>query len=214
MFHFPRKRIQEFLETTNQFLKTTAGTITSLTLLLGTTSSLVLFIVRIPPFDSCSDNSLAIEHFQEEPLKTIPHELKTQFGSLDMEINVYKNGDVLTIYGQTRKWLCFPEKQIDTVADSLVNFLIPQAVAQTTVPNVREKTTYIQEQTLSPDNPQIIEQTRIYSDGTVEKTRINSKSGIIVDKSVSTTTITPELQERLDRGVEVEETTIIDVRPQ
>ena len=213
-----RKRIKEFLETTEQFLKTTTGMITSLTLLLGATSSLGLVIgLRIPAKDACSDSYLSIEHFSEQPLKTSPHKITTEHGSVNMEISVYKNGDILTTYGQNRKWLCFPEvgiiPQTGTVTNSLVDFLIPQAVAQTTVPNVRERTTYIQEQTLSPNNSQIIEQTRIYSDGTVEKTRINRQTGIIVHKSVSTTTITPELQERLDRGVEVEETTIIDVRP-
>ena len=220
-----RQRTREFLETTDQFLKTTTGTITSLTLLLGATSSLGLVIgLRIPDKlpenglefiakDTCSNESLSTKHFREQPLKTSPYEIKTRDVSVDMEISVYKNGDILTIYGETRKRLCFPEVKIDRVADSLVNFLIPPAVAQTTVPNVRERTTYIQEQTLSPNNSQIIEQTRIYSDGTVEKTQINRKTGIIFDKTVSTTTITPELQERLDRGVEVEETTIIDVRP-
>lgn len=214
-----KNKIQEFLGTTNKFLKTTTGTITSVTVLIGAISGLSLTIVgfKIPAKDPCSDSSKSIEHFSEQPLKTSPHTIKTEHGSVNMEISVYKNGDILTTYGKNRKWLCFPEvgiiPQTGTVTNSLVDFLIPQAVAQTTVPNVRERTTYIQEQTLSPNNSQIIEQTRIYSDGTVEKTRINRKTGIIVHKSVSTTTITPELQERLDRGVEVEETTIIDVRP-
>ncbi len=208
-----RKRTKEFLEITNQFLKTTMGTITSLTLLIGATSSLGVAIgLRIPAKDACSNESLLMEHFQEQPLKTSPYNIKTEHGSVDMEITVYEDGDIVTTYGQNRKWLCFPEIQIGTVAQKLVNFLIPQAVAQTTVPNVQERTTYIQKQTLSPNNSQIIEQTRIYSDGTVEKMLINRQTGTILDTNISTTTITPELQEQLDRGVEVEETTIIDVR--
>ena len=225
-----RKGIQEFLETTDNFCKTTTGTIASFTLLLGAISSLFLALEPQIPFprglvnqdkpvvstnnnkDNCSNESLSTKHFKQQPLKTSFHTIKTKYGSANMEISVYKNGDIVTIYGTNRKWLCFPESGDKTVADSLIDFIIPQAVAQTTVPNVRERTTYIQKQILSPNNSEIIEQTRIYSDGTVEKMLINRITGTILDKETSTTTITPELQEQLDRGVEVEETTTIDVR--
>ena len=212
-----RKRIQKSLETINEminkFLNTTAGTITSFTLLLGAISSLTLAIVAspIPPKDACSESIKSIEHLVEEPLKTLTYEIKKPDVSIDMEITIYENGDILTTYGRSRKWLCFPEVIISIFPDSLVNFLIPQAVAQTIVPNVQGRTTYIQEQTLSP-NSRFIEQTRIYSDGTVKKTRIDLQKGIIVDENISAITITPELQKRLDRGIEVEETTIIHVR--
>ncbi|MDJ0534289.1 MAG: hypothetical protein QNJ70_17715 [Xenococcaceae cyanobacterium MO_207.B15] len=212
-------KIQEFLETTNKFLKTTTGTITAFTLLLGAISGLSLTIVGFNFVqDPCSDSSKSIEHFSEQPIRTTPHTIKTEHGSVNMEISVYQNGDILTTYGTNRKWLCFPEVAIipqkRTVTNSVVDFLIRKAVAQTTVSNVRKRTTYIQEQTLSRNNPQIIEQTRIYSNGTVEKTLINRRTGRIIQKNVTRITITPELQERLDRGVEVEETTIIDIRPQ
>ncbi|MDJ0592150.1 MAG: hypothetical protein QNJ72_19530 [Pleurocapsa sp. MO_226.B13] len=146
------------------------------------------------------------------PKQTIPHQIHTADASVNMKINVYEDGDILTEYGTKMEWLCFPKVKIVRIANSLADFLIPPAVAQTTVPNVRAKTTYIQEQALSPNDSRIIEQTRIYSDGTVEKMWINRRTGTIIDKKVSTTTITPELQERLNRGVEVEETIIIDVR--
>ena len=202
----PIDKTNNFLEATERFLKTTAGAITSVTLLLGATTSLGVAVgAQIP-------KTCANRHFTDTPKQTIPHTIHTADASVNMKINVYENGDILTEYGTKTEWLCFPEVKIVRIASSLTDFLIPQAVAQTTVPNVRAKTTYIQEQALSPNDSRIIEQTRIYSDGTVEKMWINRRTGTIIDKKVSTTTITPELRERLNRGAEIEETIIIDVR--
>ncbi len=212
-----RTKIEKFLDSTTQFLKTTTGAITSLTLLLGTTSGLSIAIgSRISANKACSNETLSIEHLQDEPLKTTPYEIKTEDFTVNMEISVYEDGDILTTYGTNREWLCFPEvgiiPQTKMTANSLIDFLVPQAVAQTTTSSTTNPTTYIQEQTLSPDNSQIIQQTRIYSDGTVEKIEIDTSTGTILNRNVSKTTITPELRERLNHGVELEKTTVIDVR--
>lgn len=229
MFIFPKKkkpvdkndfktRTEEFLKTTQKFIKTTTVTITSLTALIGAASGLGLIIgIQLSPeiATDCSDEKLSIKYLNQEPLDTKTYLIEKPDVSMNMEISIYKDGDTLTTYGTYRKWVCFPQIEIshpaETVANSLMNFLIPQVVAQTTLPHVPERTTYIQNQILSPHNSQIIEQTRIYSNGTVEKTRIDRIRGIVLEKTTNRITITPELRERLNRGVEIEETTIINV---
>ena len=211
------QRIQAFMEDTTQFIKTTTGTITSICLLIGATSSLTIAVFpKIAVRDACSNEILADRHFNEDPIKTTPFVIKTRNVSVDMEISVYRNGDILTTYGTNRKWLCFPEikllPQTKIAIDSVTNFLIPQVVAQTTTSPVPERTTYIQKQVVDPDNSRLIKQTRIYSDGTVVETHIDRETGTIVEQQISNITITPELREKLNRGVELEETTVIDVR--
>ena len=211
------QRIQAFMEDTTQFIKTTTGTITSICLLIGATSSLTIAIFpKITVRDTCSNEILADRHFNEDPIQTTPFVIKTSNVAVDMEINVYQNGDILTTYGTNRKWLCFPEirllPQTKIAIDSITNFLIPQVVAQTTTSPVPERTTYIQQQVIDSNNSRLIKQTRIYSNGTAVETIIDRKTGRIVEQKTSNITITPELREKLDRGVELEETTVIDVR--
>ena len=141
-----KQELKNFLKLHKKFIKTTTGTITSLTVLIGAASGLGLtFGIKLSPeiATNCSDEKLSIKYLNQEPLDTKAYLIEKPDVSMNMEISIYKDGDTLTTYGTYRKWVCFPQIEIshpaETVANSLINFLIPQVVAQTTVPLMFQK---------------------------------------------------------------------------
>ena len=96
-------KISELLSNVKELIKQTNLVVVSFSGLIGVISTLLVQIgfedIKIIGHNSCSNSALSIEHLLDRPEKEFVQPIQTEYGLVDVDIVVYKNGDILTIYG-------------------------------------------------------------------------------------------------------------------
>ncbi len=158
-------------------------------------------VEKIPKGSKEKQNSeLFQKHFKESPIFTAPLEVKGAGETRQISIDVYENGDIFVVYGQSGQW--FPFKA-ETIA--LERLLTGVAYAQTVAPAQTHQ--YIQKTDIKDG---YVTQERVYTNNVKEVLTIDKNSGKVV--STKTTTAQPSEKPRQgQKSVVKANTFVIDI---
>lgn len=117
---------------------------------------------------------------------------------VDVSYRIYETGDIIVESGRTVKLLPFDLTFQQALADSLISTAYAQEQS-TNSAQYRVKTIkYIETSRKLPN--EMIEETKIYGDGTHEIKLIDPRSGSIVKNTQSKITLTPQLIQQINQS--------------
>lgn len=126
-----------------------------------------------------ADNQrLFVKYFNKQPLVTIPVTVKQERGAVQALFSVYDEGDVYVEYGQSTQWFPFPHPAAPAPAGlSLIGAAHAAPVARS-APAPRPAAQFQQSESME-DN--YLLRTRRWDNGVVEESRIDVRSGAVVE---------------------------------
>jgi hypothetical protein len=189
-----------------EWLKSFHNVILALTALLVVVPSLINAgidvyrnIRNIPKTAKEQQNAeLFQRHFQEAPVYTAPLLIKQTNKNLQLNIDVYGNGDIFVRYGENGQWFPFVYKE---ASNNML--LVQQAFAQTT--SIQGKGKYHQN---NREEGKYVIQERIYENNVKEVITFDKNTGDVVSRKTSTISPTSK---SMSNPVKQSEPIVIDI---
>ncbi len=165
-----------------EWLKTTRGIIMSITAVIVVLPALINAFydvyetaLQIPEGIKERHNKALFEkHFQESPIFTKPMVINTGPAEMEMNIDIYENGDIFVRYGEYSQWFPINPDEI-AFAGSFFRSTYAQAA-------IRPEGNYKQLEWTEGKN---IVQRRRYENGVIETIKFNRNTGKIVERTVT-----------------------------
>ena len=133
-------------------------------------------VLSIPRTETERTNAeLFRKHFNKTALLTVPVPIKTDTGSMAMELSVFDGGDVFVQYGNNSRWFPFSIKE-----NTSTSILSPAYAEPSRLPGGTGKYTQIDK----TENNKILRE-RYYANGVKESYVIDVRTGNIRDKVVT-----------------------------
>jgi hypothetical protein len=135
---------------------------------------------KLPRTDAERVNSeLFKKYFNKPPIAIIPLPIKHSLGVFEAKFQIFEEGEIYVEYGRSSQWFAFPSD----VKRQALHSLFPTAQAQETNNTKGEWSTVIkQSDTL---NGKFLLRERVLSDGMVSRSKIDIRTGNIIEESIS-----------------------------
>jgi hypothetical protein len=141
-------------------------------------------IAKLPRTDAEKVNAeLFQKYFNKHPLIVMPVPIKHPMGTVDVTFAVYEEGDVYVEYGKQTQWFAFPRPAPIRAAELS---LIGSAHAAAVTDKTREQAASSRDSQMASVSGSIsgnvLTRSKTYNDGTVEYSKIDIRSGVILDE--------------------------------
>ncbi len=121
-----------------------------------------------------ANHELFQRHFQEQPASSLPMVVKTDTGTLDVNIDIYRNGDIFVAYGDHTQW--FPFETAKTAAGRF------RIIATAEAAELKGEGAYQQRQ---ENHDGSVVRERIYQNSVKETLVIDRNSGRILQRTTA-----------------------------
>lgn len=138
------------------------------------------------------NSALFQHHFKENPAASEQFTIESDKGSLQMNLDVYKNGDIFIDYGQFVQWFPFDYQKQQGKSFALISSANAWTIKrQNDLPAEQLSATTVKIETKQISN-ELVERTRYLSDGSKEIQTINVNTGQVISvKSIVSPTTKP-----------------------
>ncbi|MDE1464236.1 hypothetical protein [Spartinivicinus poritis] len=139
-------------------------------------------ILNVPSTEAEAINTQLFKaHFQELPLTVVPVSIKTDSGTVVMQMSIYENGDIYAEYGFHSQWFPMPVNK-QAIAFNSLPLLFSSAYAENRPHELNQPITdnaFIQQDIIHNNQ---IKRSRYYNNGQLETFSIDIQTGEIKNK--------------------------------
>jgi hypothetical protein len=137
-------------------------------------------VAKLPKTEAESANQeLFKKYFNKQPVAAFPVPVKQNNGTVEVRFSIYEEGDVFVEFGRMTQWFRFPANK-SSLPPSALSLFVSSAHAQSPAP-AWGAGAYAQ--TESMDGRLLVRERR-YANGVSEKIVLDTRSGVILDKSI------------------------------